>query len=166
MITKQRIAKWLNHCKDLLRKKLPSAEHENYYRDYDKILCYRSNISQFIRIIFNMFAFATGSVASDKTEELIVDGSPLINTSLCEVVFQYAKWASIVLVFGRVVLILISLKKLSVCKVYFYYNMLELVILVCLPTGESLETDLWKMMAKQLFNIFASYFHFMPSLIT
>ena len=113
-----------------------------------------------------MITFATGASPQDKTEKLIEDDSPLINTALCEAVLQYANWALIVLVLGRVILILISLKKLSVCKVYFYYNMLELVILVCLPTGESLESDLRNMMMKQLFNIIASYFHFMPSLIT
>ena len=67
MISKQRLASWLKHCKDLLRKKLPSEEHELYWRDYDKILSYRSNIAQANHLIFKIFWLATGSLDSDIT---------------------------------------------------------------------------------------------------
>ena len=67
MISKQRLASWLKHCKDLLRKKLPSEEHELYWRDYDKILCYRSIIAQVSKLIFDLFWLAFGTFYPEKT---------------------------------------------------------------------------------------------------
>ena len=63
-------------------------------------------------------------MASDQTQKLIEAESPLIDIQSSEAVFQYAKWALIISIFGRAILILISLKKLSICKVFYSYNTL------------------------------------------
>ena len=84
---------------------------------------------------------------SHETKKLIEDDSPLINITLSKDFYPYAVWALIISILGRAILILISLKKLSICKVYFHYNMLEVIIVMGLPTGDSLESLPWIFMA-------------------
>ena len=166
MFSKQRIASLLKHCKDLFKKKLPSEQHELYWWDYDKIMCYRSNIAQFSRLLFNIYQFSSGVQASEKTYRMIENHSPIMNIQNCEEVLPYAKWALVIVNLGRAILILISLKRLSICKVYFYYNMLNQVILICLPQGVEMHTNMWLFTSNVLFNFCTHYFHFTASLIT
>ena len=74
-----------------------------------------------------------GKLPIEKTLQLIQADPPNLNTNLCEEVFPYAKWALIISIFGRAILLLISLKRLSICKVHLYYEMLVFVVLFCLP---------------------------------
>ena len=56
-----------------------------------------------------------------------------MNTTLVSDVFPYAKWALIMSIFGRVILMLISLKKLNITKTYIYFNLMVELIKFCLP---------------------------------
>ena len=89
-----------------------------------------------------------------------------MNTTLCEKVFPYAKWALIMSIIGRAVLLLISLKRLSICKVHFYYEMLVLAVLFCLPQDIDQEVRVTLFLADTLVNFMMHYFHLWSSLIT
>ena len=45
---------------------------------------------------------------------------------------MFAGWASIVGVFGRVILLLISIKKPVICRIYFGYELVMLIFNECL----------------------------------
>lgn len=49
--------------------------------------------------------------------------------------FPFAKWIWLTFTFGRLVLILISIKKLQVCKVYFYYEQVLFLCSMAMPLG-------------------------------
>ena len=67
--------------------------------------------------------------------------------------------------FGRAILLLISLKRLSICKVYVYYNFLASITLIGLPSGDSLEASISSFTNNVNWNIVANYFHFSSSII-
>ena len=87
------------------------------------------------------------------------------NRELAEQSFDGTKYALIVLGVGRLFLMLISIKKLEVCKVYFYYMMVYKMIECILPRDYgSVQAKLY--MAYDLIDFCMLYFQFWPSLLT
>ena len=107
-------------------------------------MCYRANIGQASRLLGNILTNISSGFVYEKTLKLIESESQLINTHICEEVFPYAKWALILAFIGRAILLTISLKRLSICKVYVYYEMLALITSIGLPIGDSLGASLSK----------------------
>ena len=60
------------------------------------------------------------------------EGNPA-EPELTELVYPYAKTAMYIYFVGRVILMLISLKRLSVCRYYLYYEFLFAIIVLFLP---------------------------------
>ena len=46
--------------------------------------------------------------------------------------FPYAKWVFVIGTIGRLLLVFISLRKPSICKSYFYYDLAMIVFNQCL----------------------------------
>ena len=89
----------------------------------------------------------------------------MINSELCAAIFPYAKWIIICMTFGRLIFMLISIKHLSVCKVYFYYEMIIMLVLMGLPQDYSQDHGSMIFMLTSTLNFLLSYFHFWPSFI-
>ena len=113
--------------------KFPSEYHQEKWKDYEKILMYRANLSMISRFCLDFSFLLLGKLQSVQTEKFIESNSPDLNTTLVSDMFPYAKWALIMTIFGRVILMLISLKKLKVTKTYFYFNLMVELIKFCLP---------------------------------
>ena len=63
-------------------------------------------------------------------------------------------------------MILISIKKLEVCKVYFYYEAMLVVLEQFLPKDMNAETANFILMIMQILNFLLHYFDWWPSLVT
>ena len=89
----------------------------------------------------------------------------MLNLELCTTIFPYAKWAVICMTFGRLILMLISLKHLSVCKVYLYYELVNMLVLMCLPQDYSQDHGNMIFMLLGTLHFLLCYFHFWSSFI-
>ena len=52
--------------------------------------------------------------------------------SIMDDLYPYAKWTMIGLLCGRMVLMLASIKRLSITKFYFYYELIVVIVEQCL----------------------------------
>ena len=60
-----------------------------------------------------------------------MEDNPEYKHSLADILYPYAKWTMISLIAGRMVLMLLSIKYLSITKFYFWYEMLAVIIDQC-----------------------------------
>ena len=65
---------------------------------------------------------------------------------------------------GRLILLLISLKKLEICKVYLYYEALNVVIHNLMITGYPEDAANFTHVIMQILNFLLYYFDWWPSL--
>ena len=79
---------------------------------------------------FGMLSIGRGSYFDAKT--YVDEGNP-INAGVMDSLLPFAKGAYLFLVIIRVPLMLVSLKKLSICKTYFYFQFVFSLVEVCLP---------------------------------
>ena len=82
-----------------------------------------------------------------------------------ETLFPILQWTMIIMTFGRVILMAISFKYLSICKMYIYYQVLYGVLEDCLPR------DFGDMQSKlsntnNVMNFCLLYFDFWPNCLT
>ena len=96
----------------------------------------------------------------EKTQRLLDEDSQLLNSTIVSEIFPYAKWVLILSIFGRLIIILISIKKVSICKVNFYYELLVYVVMFCLPQGADLDIDIILYLSSTLLNFILNGFHF------
>ena len=62
-------------------------------------------------------------------------------------------------------MLLISIKRLSICKYYFYYEILIGIIMQLLPIERNFGQSLWNEIVRHMFSFILLYFNFWPSLI-
>ena len=53
------------------------------------------------------------------------------NEDLVKSIFPFVKMAIIFMTIGRAILLLISFKKISICKVYIYYQVIYILLELC-----------------------------------
>ena len=83
---------------------------------------------------------------------------------LIKEIFPYIKWTMIMMSYGRLFLILVSMKKLAVCKMYIYYQIVYLILEECLPRDFG-EMQLKVLMNQTVLDFSLLYFNFWPSCI-
>ena len=84
-----------------------------------------------------------------------------------ESVYPFAKWTMIGLLCGRMVLLLISIKCLSITKIYFYYELLVVLVKQCLlPQDQDTHRGNLFLNHVQQNNFSEFYFHLWPSLLS
>ena len=66
---------------------------------------------------------------------------------------------------GRIVLLLISMKYLAICKTYFYYELILVMIEQFLPLNENIGTANTRILLMQTLNFLLHYFDWWPSMI-
>lgn len=115
-----------------MERNLPSDEHKKAWSEFERILMYRANVAFLSKVLFFLIWSGFGNANFQQSEEYIdEDGSH--NQNLISDTFVYLKWAMIVMTFGRLILIFISLKNLNVCKLYIYYQVVYLLLESLLP---------------------------------
>ena len=85
----------------------------------------------FLRLLQSILAVSLNVASFQVSEDAMKDYAGFEH-SIMESVYPFAKWIMIGLLCGRVVLILISIKCLSITKVYFYYELLVVLVEQCL----------------------------------
>ena len=80
-----------------------------------------------------------GSENFQQSEEIMDEWNPK-KADLIEEVRPYAKTAYFLFTLGRLILMLISIKKLSITRLYFYYELLNVVIDQFFPRNVDVST--------------------------
>ena len=79
---------------------------------------------------------ALGKANFQRAEEYLAENKVEDNTrDMSASIFLYAKWITIVFTIGRLILILISIKHLRICKIYFYYEQILFLCYLAMPLG-------------------------------
>ena len=122
------IKKYYGTLKDImLRKMLDTEYHKRAWSEYEVMLMYRANLTQFSHIAYFVFFASMGGESFQHSEKIRDEWDPE-RADLIEAVHPYATLAAVAFWFGRVILLLISIKKLSITRVYFYYELINVVI--------------------------------------
>ena len=124
---------------------------------------YRSNLTFISRVIFTSFWMFLGKANYQQSQKYIEEGGTH-NTDLIETMFPIIKWAMIILTFGRLIFIFISIKKLAICKTYIYYQVIYILLEEFLPRDYG-DMQLKLLMANNIMNFSLLYFSFWPSVI-
>ena len=150
--------------KELMRHDLPSESHKTAWKNYERILMYRTNFSLFSRVLFDIMAYMAGGSRVQKSKEYIEEGK-MHNVAYVDATFAYFEAAFVTLMFGRVILLLISTKYLNVTKCVAYYQLgMELIFEVGLPIDRGLEGAAY--VSNMILNLFVfDYFYWIPNAI-
>ena len=123
----------LRHIKAVIKRELPSQEHQNAWSDFDRILMYRANVTFISKVIFMMIWMAFGEANYQQSKDYMEEDGVQLNQELNKNVYPFLKWAMIVMTFGRLILVFASIKNLAICKVYIYYQIVYLLLEEFLP---------------------------------
>ena len=86
------------------------------------------------------------------------------NEDLVKSIFPFVKMAIIFMTIGRAILLLISFKKISICKVYIYYQVIYILLELCLPRNHG-DMQLKLMLDNNVMSFLLLYFDFWPNCI-
>ena len=100
----------LKNIKAVILRELPSQEHQNAWSDFDRILMYRANLTFISKVVFMMIWMAFGKANYQQSEDYMEDDEAQHNQELNKNLYPILKWAVIVMTFGRIVLICLSMK--------------------------------------------------------
>ena len=101
-----RIKKLCEELRDLTLRRFPSSIHEVVWQDFEKLLMYRSMMSQLSRII-NVIAVASiGGSIWKQSEEYVSGGEPK-NHDFAMEVQPYAQTAYMLCIAGRLILFIL-----------------------------------------------------------
>ena len=109
---------------------------------------------------------ALGKANFQRAEEYLAESAAEDNTrELSAAIFPYVKWITIVFTIGRLILILISVKHLRICKIYFYYEQVLFLCYLAMPLGMTadMQNDMSLVENEKNFSYF--YYDLWPSLI-
>ena len=84
---------------------------------------------------------------------------------MAEAIFPIVKWAHIIGTLGRIVLLAISYKKPRVCRMYFFYELMMMMIDQCLPRDINLETLNFLLLLLTTLNFFSMAYDYWPNLV-
>ena len=93
------------------------------------IKCYTTFVLQFV--IF-LIRFSMGFDLYGQSQKFIDEGGEY-NELFIKGLLPYIKWALIIMRFGRIIIILISLRKSSIYRCLIYYYMVEEILVSFLP---------------------------------
>ena len=85
-----------------------------------------------LRLLQSILAVSLNVESFQVSEDAMKDYEGFEHSIMVDSVYPYAKWTMIGLLCGRMVLMLISIKCLSITKVYFYYELLVVLVEQCL----------------------------------
>ena len=113
--------------RDLTLRRYPSKHHKQVWRDYEKVLMYRSMCSQFSRVIFTIVFTFLGEVHWQQSAKYVATGEPE-NNELALKVQSFAQLAYVLHGVGRIILFLLQLKWPHISKVNYYYELIDVAL--------------------------------------
>ena len=148
-------------------KPLPSEQHiQSWNRFENTVLYYRSNVIQLFNVFHWILYVIQGRANFNESEKLLEeDVGGEVDKEVAQAILPYAKWAHITATFFRIVLLAISYKKPRVCRFYFYYELMVVLIDQCMPKNISLDRLEFLILLLNLINFFAFTIDFLPNLI-
>lgn len=160
----KKIYSFLRKLKTAIQRTLPSIDHKAAWANYETALAYRANIAFLSKVVFTSFYMPIGIANYQQSKEYI-DAEKPHNEELMKTMFPILQWTMIIMTFGRLILMAISMKKLSICKTYIYYQVLYGILEDCLPR------DFGDMQSKlsntnNIMNFCLLYFDFWPNCLT
>ena len=165
MCLRNQVCKIVCQFQDIMFKKIPNTmSHQKAWDCYQQILMYRANLAQISRIIyFAFFAFRNQeSIQQSLTDR---EESNPQDSQLIKDVYHYMNFAIYVIELGRIILIVISIKKLHVTRFYFYYEILQVLIDSLNPRTIDQATSSAFFIQQQMIQFICFYFSWWPSLI-
>lgn len=148
-----------------MRRELHSIEHTLAWATFEKLLMYRANFAFLTKLIYMAGVMALGNSNYHESEEFMKKEDSVFDRECVNKTYTFAKNFIIIMGFGRLLLMLVSFKKLEVCKVYFYYMQLYKLVEQLLPRDYG-SVRLKLTMQYDLLDFCMLYFNFWPSLIT
>ena len=125
----------MNKCSKLLRsvrkemrRELHSLEHAHAWAQFHKFLMYRANFTFLTKILYMAGFMTLGSANYQESEEFQSKKDSVYNRELAGETFVYVKVLIIFMGVTRLFLMLVSFKKLEVCKYYFYFMQVYKVV--------------------------------------
>ena len=100
---------------------------KSWNRFENTVLYYRSNACQLFHIFHWTLFLAIGRANFAESAKYIEEGGDF-DKEVAEAIFPIAKWAHIIGTLGRIVLLAISYKKPRVCRMYFFYELMMMLI--------------------------------------
>ena len=125
-------ALWLSRFRWIMRifnRKLASAQHKKAWVKYENtVLYYRSNAIFLFHIFhFAMFS-AFGQAPYTEAKEYLESGDAEFDTENALAILPYLKWIFNAGNFIRLILVIISIKKPQICKAYFHYECVMMLL--------------------------------------
>ena len=115
------------------------------------------------KFIFMLIWSALGQANYQQSREYI-ERDEQHNSDLIKGLFPFIQWTMIVMSYARLLLVLLSMKKLAICKVYIYYQIVYLMLEQCLPRDYG-DMQLKVLMNQTVLDFSLLYFKFWPSCI-
>ena len=134
------------------------------WREFEKILMYRSMMSQFSRIIHSIAYTLMGQLVWQQSEAYIATGEPE-NNALALKVQKPAQVAYNLFIVGRFILFLLQLKWHNLSKFNFYYELIVVVFEQLFPIDITAASSIAMRMNDSVIRFLVDYFHWWPSLI-
>ena len=128
------------------------------------MLYYRSNACQLFHIFHWTLFLAIGRANFAESAKYMEEGGDF-DKEVAEAIFPVAKWAHIIGTLGRIVLLAVSYKKPRICRMYFFYEMMMMLIDQCLPRDIKLDILNFLLLLLTTINYFSLAFDFWPNLI-
>lgn len=133
-MAKAQVIKFNEQLQVLMKRTMLSDEHRSLWLNFETILIYRSNIA-FMIYTLQAVLYTFFKLSSWQQSQNYIDSGELDTESeaVAEKIYPFIKWAQISLEIGRVVLVLVSLKKPQVVKYYLYYQLILQCLVFTLP---------------------------------
>ena len=136
----------LSKLKHLVLGKPETFSHQNSWKNLEMtILTYRSTTAMAMITLLDAANLFSGKAsvfhANSILDKAAQEGSDYFNYDFASNLALFAGWASIVGVFGRVILLLISIKKPVICRFYFGYELVMIILNECLVNVDRPETN-------------------------
>ena len=141
-----------------------SSYHRQAWKLYERVLMYRSSLAQLAAFSYFFLFFIIGKEASQISEEYIESGKS-VNQEVQRDLLPYGRYSTYAFMLGRLILMLISLKKLEICRVYLYYEALNVIIHNLMATEGTADDANFRHIIMQILNFLLYYFDWWPSFI-
>ena len=141
--------------------------HKRAWKSYEKALNYRSILYIFSLTFMRLISCYSGTAEHKISYKLIKSekAQRIFNTELSETIYPYVEFFWYFNFVLQAVLIPLAIKKHSICKLFFYMEILTDVVIRFLPYDMDWDMYMWGVFFKIIFIFVGCYFSFWPSLI-
>ena len=129
---------FFSRVRSLLRREFSSKSHEKAWANFEQLLMYRTKGAFIMRVLIDYTFFFLGDSRVQNSEKYVLEGADQetfpYNKDFTDATFTYFKYLYIVMSFGRVIILFLSIKYQKVTKVIGYYLLaMEFIFELGLP---------------------------------